>query len=147
MLKWAAKKLGVGTVEVHLDDLADYIELLAQATPEEVAQIAAEAAALRTSLEAKGIEVGTPLDYVQRKPAMIMRLEEYVETAMKTDRPKALGMAAWMHTLRAAKHMGDGQRAEVFRELVMKLWRELGKGAPPDAGSGFFPIDFVPTPA
>ncbi|AGW13562.1 hypothetical protein [Megalodesulfovibrio gigas] len=147
MLKWAAKKLGVGVVEVHLDDLAEYIELLARAGDEERRLIAAEALALRQALEAQGIAVGAPIDYIRRKPAMLTRLEDYVEDMARKDRIKSLGMAAWMHTLRAARHVVDGQRAEIFRELTLKMWRELGKGLAADTAVGLFPLDFNPANA
>jgi len=144
MLKWAAKKLGVGVVEVHLDDLADYIELLAKAGDDELRLVAAEVISFRQTLESKGIEVGSPIEYVRRKPAMLMRLEDYVEDMAKKDRIKSLGMAAWMHTLRAAKHVVDGERTEIFRELAIKMWRELARGASAEHGAAFFPLDFNP---
>lgn len=141
MLKWAAKKLGVGAVEVHLDDLADYIESLASMRPEEKRLVAGEAQSFKQAFEAKGIEVGAPIDYVRKKPAMVSRLEEFVEETIKKDRIKALGMAAWMHTLRSAQHVVAGQRAEVFRELTRKMWRELLADRPEP---GLAPIDFDP---
>jgi hypothetical protein len=49
-----------------------------------------------------------------------------------------------MHTLRAAKHIADDQRPEVFRELVLKMWRELGRELPQNGGDGFYPSDFDP---
>jgi len=147
MLKWAAKQLGVGVMEVHLDDLAVFIETLANTPAEEKRRIAAEAHALRRMLESKDIAVGSPLDYVRRKPAMITRLEDHVAENATKDRTKALGMSAWLHTLRAAKHIADGRRPEVFRELTLAMWREIGKEAPADAGAAFYPVDFDPTKA
>lgn len=147
MLKWAAKKLGVGLVEVHLDDLADYIEMLTHMKPETLAQVTAEVLAFRQALESKGIEVGEPMAYVQRKPAMLVRIEDYVEDMAKKDWIKAMGMEAWLHTLRAAKHVMEGHRAEIFRELTLKMWRLIGQGAGPGAGTALYPIDFNPQSA
>ena len=145
MLKWAAKKLGVGAMEVHLDDLAEYIETMSKTAPEERRLIAAEVLSFRSLMESRDIQVGAPIDYVRRKPAMIVRMEDYVAETTGKDRIKALGMAAWLHTLRGAKHIVDGERPEVFRELTLKMWRELGKGAPATDGVAFYPMDFDPT--
>ncbi|GAB7079732.1 hypothetical protein JCM14635_14050 [Megalodesulfovibrio paquesii] len=147
MLKWAAKKLGVGLVEVHLDDLADYIEMLAHMNQETLQQVAAEVVAFRQLMESKGIDVGSPIAYVQRKPAMLMRIEEYVEETAKKEWIKSMGMEAWLHTLRAAKHVTDGHRAEIFKELTLKMWRLLGQGAAEQTRAAMYPMDFAPATA
>ena len=143
MLKWVADKLGAGGARAQINELQAYTEKLRGVNEDEIVRIVAEVNDLRAIFESKGILVSDPVNYIKTKPAILMRMEAFLEDLIKANQTaKAAALMAWLHTLRAGLAIGKKMDADYFRFQCKEMWKELSRGA--SGGSLAFPNGFDP---
>ena len=145
MLKWIAKQVGVGTTKVQMDEMKDFIELLRSIGVMEMGTIADMVTEYRILFEKKSILVSDPVTYIAKKPAILTRMEDFVNDLSKSEEVlKATAVKIWYFTLIAADAIGNGKDVYDFRRLGKEIWKEVSRGFSEESGASGFPKGFAP---
>lgn len=144
MLKWVAKQVGVTPLPLQIEEAAEFTEKLSRVGDIEMGNIADMVAEYRFAFEKRGIEVSAPLDYIQKKPAIITRLEEFLKDLEKNnDQVRMAAIMVWLHTMRAA--LAEVKRPNPkFMGIVKQMWAELSRGFSDISGDNDYPQGFDP---
>ena len=145
MLKWIAKQVGVGTSKVQMDEMKDFIEQLRSIGSMEMGTIADMVTEYRILFEKKSILVSDPVTYIAKKPAILTRMEDFVNDLSKSDEVlKATAVKIWYFTLLSAEAISTGREVYDFRRLGKEIWKEVSRGFSDESGASGFPKGFAP---
>lgn len=145
MLKWIAKQVGVGSTKVQMDEMKSFIEVLRPIGSMEMGTIADLVTEYRILFEKKTIMVGDPVTYIAKKPAILTRMEDFVNDLSKSgDLLKTTAVKVWFYTLLAANAINNGKEVYDFRRLGKEIWKEISRGFSEESGATGFPKGFGP---
>ncbi len=144
MLKWVAKQMGVVPLAVQKQEAEELHEKLARSGEMELKAIAEMVLEYRYAFENKGIRVANPTAYVQDKPAIITRLEDFLTDLQKgDDKVRTAAIMIWLHTMRAALAAVKKNDTE-YPTIVKRLWGIVGRGFSEVGGDSDYPVGFEP---
>ncbi|THB69593.1 MAG: hypothetical protein D6E12_04500 [Desulfovibrio sp.] len=145
MLKWIAKQVGVGSTAQQMAEIKEFIEQLRTIGIMEMGTIADLVVEFRILFEKKTIHVSDPVNYITKKPAILTRLEDFVNDLAKgDDYLKATAVKVWFFTLIAAHAIGNGKEVYDFRRLGKDMWKEVARGFSEESGAEGYPKGFAP---
>ncbi len=142
MLKWVAQQMGIVPLSVQMEQAKEFTQKLSKIGSTEKSHIADMVAEYRIAFEKRGIRVSEPLVYIQEKPAIITRFEEFLKDLQHTNESvKTAAICIWLHTLRAA-HVGYKDPNHEYMTITRQMWQILADGFSDISGMDDIPQGF-----